>query len=218
MANKYSKFTLQPYTSQYVDDGRVQIAGVLRERWQENKANHDKLVRAAGSINVMGQDQEIKDKAIEKVRTDFSGIVENNNYEDALGVVSKATNEFLTNEGIQTAQQSYQNYIEEQKQANTLRMQGINVLFDTEYVKDENGNVMYDSQGTPMTQPKSSSHRSYYQDAVSGKMVKNVYQGTAEAQLNYSQKKQQLIESIATDPIALQRLASKASMNPDALL
>lgn len=218
MANKYSKFTLQPYTSQYVNDGKVQIAGILRERWQENKANHDKLVRAAGAINVMGQDQEIKDKAIEKVRGDFSGIVENNNYEDALSIVSKSTNEFLTNEGIQTAQQSYQNYIEEQKQANTLRMQGINVLFDEEYIKDENGNVMYDGEGRPMTQPKSSSHRSYYQDDTTGKMVKNVYQGTAEAQLNYSQKKQQLIESIATDPIALQRLASTANMNPDALL
>lgn len=218
MANKYSKFTLQPYTSQYVNDGKVQIAGILRERWQENKANHDKLVRAAGAINVMGQDQEIKDKAIEKVRGDFSGIVENNNYEDALSIVSKSTNEFLTNEGIQAAQQSYQNYIEEQKQANTLRMQGINVLFDEEYIKDENGNVMYDGEGRPMTQPKSSSHRSYYQDDTTGKMVKNVYQGTAEAQLNYSQKKQQLIESIATDPIALQRLASTANMNPDALL
>lgn len=218
MANKYSKFTLQPYTSQYVNDGKVQIAGILRERWQENKANHDKLVRAAGAINVMGQDQEIKDNAIEKVRGDFSEIVENNNYEDALSVVSKSTNAFLTNEGIQAAQQSYQNYLEEQKQANTLRMQGINVLFDTEYVKDENGNVMYDGEGRPMTQPKSSSHRSYYQDDVSGKMVKNVYQGTAEAQLNYSQKKQQLIESIATDPIALQRLASTTNMNPDALL
>jgi hypothetical protein len=218
MANKYSKFTLQPYTSQYVNDGKVQIAGILRERWQENKANHDKLARAAGAINVMGQDQEIKDKAIEKVRGDFSGIVENNNYEDALSVVSKSTNEFLTNEGIQTAQQSYQNYIEEQKQANTLRMQGINVLFDEEYIKDENGNVMYDGEGRPMTQPKSSAHRSYYQDDVTGKMVKNVYQGTAQAQLNYSQKKQQIIETIATDPIALQRLASKTSMNPDALL
>ncbi len=218
MANKYSKFTLQPYTSQYVNDGRVQIAGILRERWQENKANHDKLVRAAGAINVMGQDQEIKDNAIEKVRGDFSEIVENNNYEDALSVVSKSTNAFLTNEGIQAAQQSYQNYLEEQKQANTLRMQGINVLFDEEYIKDENGNVMYDGEGRPMTQPKSSSHRSYYQDDVTGKMVKNVYQGTAQAQLNYSQKKQQIIETIATDPIALQRLASKTSMNPDALL
>ena len=218
MANKYSKFTLQPYTSQYVNDGRVQIAGILRERWQENKANHDKLVRAAGAINVMGQDQEIKDNAIEKVRGDFAEIVENNNYEDALSVVSKSTNAFLTNEGIQAAQQSYQNYLEEQKQANTLRMQGINVLFDEEYIKDENGNVMYDGEGRPMTQPKSSSHRSYYQDDVTGKMVKNVYQGTAQAQLNYSQKKQQIIETIATDPIALQRLASKTSMNPDALL
>ena len=218
MANKYSKFTLQPYTSQYVNDGKVQIAGILRERWQENKSSHDKLVRAAGAINVMGQDQEIKDNAIEKVRGDFSGIVENNNYEDALSVVSKSTNEFLTNEGIQTAQQSYQNYIEEQNQANTLRMQGINVLFDTEYVKDENGNVMYDGQGRPMSQPKSSAHRSYYQDDVTGKMVKNVYQGTAQAQLNYSQKKQQIVETIATDPIALQRLASNTGMNPDALL
>lgn len=218
MANKYSKFTLQPYTSQYVDDGKVQIAGVLRQRWQENKSNHDKLVRAAGAINVMGKDQEIKDNAIEKVRGDFSGIVENNNYEDALSVVSKSTNEFLTNEGIQTAQQSYQNYIEEQKQANTLRMQGINVLFDEEYIKDENGNVMYDGEGRPMTQPKSSSHRSYYQDDVTGKMIKNVYQGTAQAQLNYAPKKQQIIENIATDPVALQRLSSKSGMNPDALL
>ena len=135
MANKYSKFTLQPYTSQYVDDGKVQIAGILRQRWQENKANHDKLVRAAGSINVMGKDQEIKDTAIDGVKTNFNEIVKNNNYEDALSVVSKSTNDFLTNEGIQTAQQSYANYMKEQEQANTLRMQGINVLFDTEYVK-----------------------------------------------------------------------------------
>ena len=218
MANKYSKFTLQPYTSQYVDDGKVQIAGILRQRWQENKANHDKLVRAAGSINVMGKDQEIKDTAIDGVKTNFNEIVKNNNYEDALSVVSKSTNDFLTNEGIQTAQQSYANYMKEQEQANTLRMQGINVLFDTEYVKDENGNVMYDGEGKPLSQPKSSSHRSYYQDDVTGKMTKNVYQGTAQAQLNYSQKKQQLIESIATDPIALQRLASNSNMNPDALV
>ena len=41
MANKYSKFELKPFASQYVDPGAVKVSEIYRERFEKNKEHHE---------------------------------------------------------------------------------------------------------------------------------------------------------------------------------
>jgi len=57
MANKYSRYQLKPYVSQYVDPQRVTISGMLRQRYEKGLEGHTNLVSAAGSMKVGAGDQ-----------------------------------------------------------------------------------------------------------------------------------------------------------------
>ena len=219
MANKYSKYQLQPYVSQYVDPQRAQIASILRQRYEKNLTAHSGLTNAANSIKVGAGDQHLKDDAVAQIAKDFQDIATSNNYEDAGIVVQKAQQNFIANEGLVTAAQSYANWENEQKLAAEIRMKtGKNILFDKEYARDGNNQIIYNDDGSPQIVSKFDKHQSYYQDKNTGDMVKNVYQSTGQAQLQYADKQQSIIENIAGDPVALQRLSDAAGFdNPSDL-
>ena len=219
MANKYSKYQLQPYVSQYVDPQRTKIAETLRSRYESNLAGHSGVTNAVSSIKVGAGDQHIKDDAVEQVSKDFESVIKNNNYEDAGLVVAQSQQNLMANEGLVTASQSYNNWENEQKVASEIKMKtGKNMLFGTEYERDENGVIVRNEKGVAKIINKFDKHQSYYQDENTGEMVKNVYQSTAQAQLQYSDKMQAIIENIAGDPVALQKLADNAGFeNPSEL-
>ena len=175
MANKYSRYQLKPYVSQYVDPQRVAISGMLRQRYERGLEGHTNLVNAASSQKVGAGDQHIKDNVLSAIQKDFEDITKNNNYEDAGRVLANAQNAYLGNEGLQTAVQSYANWENEQKMASEIKMRtGRDVLFDKEYATDDNGNIMYDENNQPIIVNKFDQHKSYYQDEQTGRMVKNV--------------------------------------------
>ena len=219
MANKYSKYQLQPYISQYVDPQRTKIAETLRSRYESNLAGHSGVTNAVSSIKVGAGDQHIKDDAVDQVSKDFESVIKNNNYEDAGLVVAQSQQNLMANEGLVTASQSYNNWENEQKVASEIKMKtGKNMLFGTEYERDENGVIVRNEKGVAKIINKFDKHQSYYQDENTGEMVKNVYQSTAQAQLQYSDKMQAIIENIAGDPVALQKLADNAGFeNPSEL-
>ena len=78
MANKYSRYQLQPYVSQYVDPGTTQINAMLRQRWETNKAKHDQLQQLANSTQVGKGDQKWKDAAIDEIRTTLNDTIQTN--------------------------------------------------------------------------------------------------------------------------------------------
>ena len=187
MANKYSKYQITPYVSQYVDPGSVQVATLLRDRYDKNKQKHDLISRAAANIKVGDGDQYLKTQAVDKINSDLSNVVAANSYENAGSVIDSSINDFMTNEGLQLAQESYRNRQAELAAIDKLRIQGKNVL-DFNAVFDEEGNQI----GT-----RFDSHSSFYQDEKTGEMVRNVYRAGSEVELNYASRKQQLLQSIA---------------------
>ena len=187
MANKYSKYQITPYVSQYVDPGSVQVATLLRDRYDKNKQKHDLITRAAANIKVGDGDQYLKTQAVDKINSDLSNVVAANSYENAGSVIDSSINDFMTNEGLQLAQESYKNRQAELAAIDKLRIQGKNVL-DFNAVFDDEGNQI----GT-----RFDSHSSFYQDEKTGKMVRNVYRAGSEVELNYAARKEQLLQGIA---------------------
>tara|TARA_R110000824_G_scaffold158969_3_gene333089 strand:+ start:3036 stop:5456 length:2421 start_codon:yes stop_codon:yes gene_type:complete len=219
MANKYSKYQLQPYVSQYVDPQRTQISSMLRGRYENNLSAHTGISNAVASLKVGAGDQYLKDDAMTQVTNDFKDIAESNNYEDAGLVVQKSQQTFMKNEGLQTATKSYANWEKEKALEAEITMKtGKRVLFSTVYERDADGQIVRDKNGQPQVISKFDQHQSYYQDPSSGEMVKNIYQSTGQAQLQYADKQREIIEQIAGDPVALRRLSDEAGFeNPDDL-
>ena len=195
MANKYSRFQLRPYESNYVDPGSVAVSGVLRKRYDDNRSSYDMLNRAANSINTLEGDRHIKENALKKVEGDFARTIEVGNFENAGRVVSDATNDFIGNRGLQLAQQSYANRQAELKRIDELRANGKQVL-DFNQVRDTDPKSETFGQ---IIGHRTDSHNSYYQDPNGGEMVENVYRSGSEMQLDYTQRMEQLLAGIAKD-------------------
>ena len=192
MANKYSKFQLQPYQSQYVDPGSVAVTGVLRKRYDDNRSSYDMLNRAANSVNTLEGDRHIKEAALKQVESDFQRTIEVGNFENSGRVVSDATNDFVGNRGLQLAQESYANRQSELSMIDKLRANGKQVL-DFNTVKDTDPNS--ETYGQTIGH-RTDSHSSYHQDANSGQMVENVYRSGSEMQLDYTQRMESLLAGI----------------------
>ena len=195
MANKYSRFQLRPYESNYIDPGSVAVSGVLRKRYDDNRSSYDMLTRAANSINTLEGDRHIKENALKKVESDFQRTIEVGNFENAGRVVSDSTNDFIGNRGLQLAQQSYANRQQELKTIDQLRANGKQVL-DFNQVRDTDPNSETFGQ---ITGHRTDAHSSYYQDPNGGEMIENVYRSGSEMQLDYTQRMESLLAGIAKD-------------------
>lgn len=204
MANKYSKYQIQPYVSMYVDPQKVAVAQILRGRYDENKKQADLLQRTVGGLDVLEGDKQLKQDAIDGVNTAFSDIASTGAYEYAGAAVTQQTTDFIGNEGLKAARQSYANWQDEQKINNQLRAQGKQILFNRVPVVVD-GQVQYNEDGTVIMQDAAQAHQSHYQDPTTGEMVTSVYQGNSEAQLDYAAKMQTLVADIATDPVKLKQ-------------
>ncbi len=201
MANRYSRYELKPYQSMYVDPGKVAVSTILKKRYDDNKLNYDMLNRTVGSMNVLEGDEQLKDNMINNINGQFEDISSTGAFELAGNAVSKATTDFMTNEGLIAARQSYENYDLAKKTKAQLRAQGAQVLFDQEFVRDDQGNLVRDENGQPMMRDIASMHKSHYQDPETGEMVTSVYEPKFEQQLGYDEKMSDLVANISTDPV-----------------
>ena len=196
MANRYSRYELKPYQSMYVDPGKVQVASILKKRYDDNKLNYDMLNRTVGSMQVLEGDEGLKDAMIDNINGQFSDIAASGAFEIAGNAVSKATTDFMTNEGLIAARQSYANYDLEKKTKAQLRASGAQILFDKEFVRDDDGNLVRDQNGQPILKEIASMHRSHYQDPETGEMVTSVYEPKFEQMLGYDEKMSELVANI----------------------
>ena len=195
MATAQSKYSLAPIQSSYVDPGTVQVASILRQRYDENKSKYDMINRAAQNLKVGGGDQHLKDNALQGIQDGISRTVSSNNFEAGSSIIDNLATDFATNEGLQVATESYNKREAELAYQAEMTAKGMQFL-DFNAIRDENGLVTGHAFDT---------HQSYWTDE-NGKVHKDVYKNGVETQLDYSQKMKQLIGTIAKDGSGLRRL------------
>ena len=107
MANKYSRYELKPYVSQYVDPGWVDSTTILRDRWDKGKERHGQLQQLAAATQVGQKDQKWKDAAIADIESKFDNTIKTNSYENADHVINDAAYDFMNNDALKVSAQSY---------------------------------------------------------------------------------------------------------------
>tara|TARA_B100001059_G_scaffold72361_1_gene69530 strand:+ start:36846 stop:39257 length:2412 start_codon:yes stop_codon:yes gene_type:complete len=175
MANKYSKYTLRPAVSNYVDPGSVKVNEILRERYDKNKAQKDLLDRTLSGMNVMQGDQYLMENAKTDIRTQLSEVVSSGAYEDAGLAIQEAITGLAGDKGVQAAQKSYENRQKELEFITKQRQQGIEIL---DFGK-------FQGEG----------HKSYTQNE-DGTFATNIYQPLSESKLEYGEKMKTLFSNM----------------------
>lgn len=179
MANKYSKFELKPFASQYVDPGAVKISEIYRERFEKNREKKDLIDQALAQLNVMSGDSHHLDAQKAKVKENLQEIIAGGNYEDANLVIDETLNQIKTNEALLAAEKSYANRQEELKWNREMTAKGITVLdFGEEAAKQ---------------------HSSWVKNEQSGKYEANIYQSASQAQMDYQSAMKKYIGTIKGD-------------------
>jgi hypothetical protein len=198
MATAQSKYNLAPIESSYVDPGTVQVSQILRQRYDENKSKYDIINRAAQNLKVGPGDQHHKDNALQGIQDGIEGTIRRGNYEMSGGAIDDLATSFATNESLQLSSQTYNKRQQELAYQAEMTAKGQQFL-DFNAIYDENGEKIGHSFDT---------HQSYWTDE-GGEVHKDVYKNGVETQLEYSQKMQQMIGTIAKSGGGLTRLSGE---------
>ena len=73
MANKYSRYQLQPFPSLYVDNKHPEISQLLANRYDANKTSKDLIDRTLSQLDLMEGDK----SHLERVKTNVKGMLQN---------------------------------------------------------------------------------------------------------------------------------------------
>ena len=176
MANKYSRYELQPFPSLYVDNKRPEIAQLLAQRYDANKTSKDLIDRTLSQLELLDGDK----AHLERVKTDVKGAlkdhIENQDWENSSLVVHDAAQMVETDAGLIASNKSMQNRQAEITAMREAKLNGIPMLdFGEESRK---------------------AHQSYYYDDNAGTYVTNVYEPMMQQQLGYRAKKEDMIGKI----------------------
>tara|TARA_R100000995_G_scaffold84842_2_gene65160 strand:+ start:1894 stop:4434 length:2541 start_codon:yes stop_codon:yes gene_type:complete len=179
MANKYSKYQITPFVSDYVDPQSVQVNQILRQRFEKNKAGKDLIDRTLNTMEVMPGDQVILEDVKKNVRGMLGSVVEQGNYEDSGLIVQDAASWVDGHKGLYSAKQSMANRQLELNFIKEQRMQGNQVL--------------------DFGQDAAKSHSSYYYDTDKESFVADVYEPMSELMLDYDKEMRDLLVTIKPD-------------------
>lgn len=194
MANKYSRSVLRPMASQYVDDQSVNVAKVLRERYDKGLEKKTLLEQAMGAMQVGDGDQYLLNNAKNEISNQLAKHANAGDWENSGATIDAATTTLVSNKGVQLAQRSYQNREKELEDIAKLRLEkGVSHVLDFNAIYDDQGNVVGH---------KFDNHQSYVEDE-NGNMVSNIYRADSQVQLDYDAKKQSVLKGIAKDGTAL---------------
>jgi len=163
MANKYSRYQLQPFLSQYVDPASVEVNQILRERYDTNKQGKDLIDRSLAQLKVMKGDKPLVDKAKSQVKGYLSDVNEKGNYEDAGLAIQDAANYVDQDPGVIAAQASYKNRLSELEFLRTARAEGKQIL--------------------DFGQGASETHQSYFFDEDSETFKTDIYEHASEQKI-----------------------------------
>ena len=185
MANQYSNYTLAPYVSQYVNPYSAEVNQILRQRYDLNKQQKDKLDATLGAWGTLPGDAHLVDKAKNQTRNKLHNFIEFGNYEDAGLAISEAMVDLEGDRGLKLAKQSYDNRQQELKW-----MQEMTVKHGAKFL-DFGRNTI-------------NTHQSYYKDDE-GNFVENVYQPTNEPEHDYDKAMMGLVGNIRADYTGISR-------------
>ena len=179
MANKYSTFEFQPYVSQYVDPQSVGVNKILRERFDNNRANKDLIDRTLGSMEVLEGDKYLVEGSKQRVRDTLTQYAGAGNWEDSGIVLDELVTSLESDRGLQLAKQSQANRANELKFIREAGIKGVRML--------------------DFGQGKANNHASYTYDGEAGTYVENVYEPMSQTQLDYDAEMASLLKTIKPD-------------------
>ena len=196
MANQYSNYTLAPYVSQYVNPYSVEVNTLLRDRFDTNKAQKDKIDATLGAWNTLEGDAHLVDKAKEQTRNKLSQFIDYGNYEDAQMTISEVMADLEGDKGLKLAKQSYDIRTQELAWMSEMQVKhGANFLdFGRNDIKN---------------------HQSYYKNEE-GQFVENVYQPRNEKEHDYNKAMGSIVGNIRADYTGISR--GKADRIAEALI
>mgnify|MGYP003121952263 CR=1 FL=1 len=179
MANKYSKYQLQPFVSQYVDPQSVQVNQVLRQRYDQNKQGKDLIDRTLAQLEVMDGDKALVEGAKKEVKGFLNNVNEQGDYENAGLAIQDAANHVDQDPGIIAAKKSYANRSKELEFIREARMQGQQVL--------------------DFGEGSAKNHVSYFYNEDKEIFESSVYEPMSEQMLDYDEAMAGLLKTIKAD-------------------
>ena len=176
MANKYSRYELQPFPSLYVDNKQPEIAALLADRYDKNKTSKDLIDRTLSQLELLDGDKSHLERVKLDVKNTLKDHIDEGDWENSSLVVADAAMLVETDAGLIAANKSMQNRQAEIAAVREAKLNGIPMLdFGSDVRK---------------------THQSYYYDEPTGAYVTNVYEPMAEKQLDYRTRKQKMIGNI----------------------
>ena len=176
MANKYSRYELQPFPSLYVDNKQPQIAELLANRYDANKTSKDLIDRTLSQLELLDGDKDHLERVKTDVKTSLKDHIDKGDWENSSLVVADAAQLVETDKGLIAANKSMQNRQAEIAAVREAKLNGIPML-------DFGSNVR-------------KSHQSYYYDEEAGTYITNVYEPMMETQLDYRTRKEKMVGKI----------------------
>ncbi len=181
MANKYSRYELQPFPSLYVDNKQPEIAALLADRYDKNKTSKDLIDRTLSQLELLDGDKSHLERVKLDVKNTLKDHIDEGDWENSSLVVADAAMLVETDAGLIAANKSMKNRQAEIAAVREARLNGIPMI-------DFGAN----SRKT---------HQSYYYDEEADSYTTNVYEPMSQKQLDYRTRKEKMIGNIPASQI-----------------
>lgn len=176
MANKYSRYELQPFPSLYVDNKQPEIAELLVNRYNQNKTSKDLIDRTLGQMELLDGDKAHLERVKGEVKGTLKDHISRGDWENSSLVVADAANMVATDAGLIASNRSMQNRQAEIAAVREARLNGISML----------------DFGASMR----TTHQSYVYDENLKTYATNIYEPLSETQLDYRTRKEKMVGNI----------------------
>ena len=176
MANKYSRYQLNPFPSLYVDDRKVDISQLLAQRYDANKKSKDLIDRTLSQMELLDGDKSHGERVKSSVKDMLNSHIERGDWENSSLVVADAANLVSTDAGLIAANQSWKYRSAEIEAIREAKINGIPMIDFGENARKI--------------------HESYVYDPETETYVTNIYEPMSERMLDYRSRKQNMVGKI----------------------
>ena len=128
MANKYSRYQLQPFPSLYVDNKQPEISALLADRYDKNKTSKDLIDRTLSQLELLEGDRSHLERVKMDVKTTLKSHIDQGDWENSSLVVADAANLVESDAGLVAANKSMQNRQAEIQAIREAKLNGIPII------------------------------------------------------------------------------------------
>mgnify|MGYP001223154391 FL=1 len=125
MANKYSRYELQPFPSLYVDNKQPEIAQLLADRYDKNKQSKDLIDRTLSQLELLEGDRGHLERVKTDVKNTLNEHIQKGDWENSSLVVADAAMLVETDAGLIAANKSMKNRQAEIAAVREAKLNGI---------------------------------------------------------------------------------------------